>query len=183
MGWQQNFVNWNKMTFGDMIDPAAGFIYQTGSLPSGSVLENGWATKGLLDINTGIALISDSFNAGFSVNHVNRPNHSQLNATARLPMLFIGHVNSSHQITSNFMLEPSGLYTLKSGFHSFIAGMRSKYKIFTLGAWLRETHALIFSSGIEKSRFRIQYSYEFNIRPVLVAARPNALEGSLMLFF
>ena len=31
--WNQKFLDWSKLTFGDQIDPRRGFIYQTGDLP------------------------------------------------------------------------------------------------------------------------------------------------------
>ena len=30
------YLDWDKLTFGDMIDPRAGFIYQTGDVPRGT---------------------------------------------------------------------------------------------------------------------------------------------------
>ena len=34
--WFQKFLDWDKLTFGDMIDPRRGFIYQTGDVPRGN---------------------------------------------------------------------------------------------------------------------------------------------------
>src|SRR5690554_1060532 len=31
--WNQKFLDWDKLTFGDMIDPRRGFIYATGDVP------------------------------------------------------------------------------------------------------------------------------------------------------
>ncbi len=38
--WQKT-LDWNKLTFGDMIDPRRGFVYQTGDIPRGGS-RGGW---------------------------------------------------------------------------------------------------------------------------------------------
>ncbi|WP_343788474.1 PorP/SprF family type IX secretion system membrane protein, partial [Wandonia haliotis] len=43
----QKFLDWNKLTFGDQIDPRRGFIYQTGD-------ERRGGSKGYFDVSAGI---------------------------------------------------------------------------------------------------------------------------------
>ena len=45
--WFQKFLDWDKLTFGDMIDPRRGFIYQTGDVPRGN------GRRGFFDASAG----------------------------------------------------------------------------------------------------------------------------------
>lgn len=71
--WNQKFLDWNKLTFGDMIDPRRGFIYQTGDVPRGRLLDNGWGTRGFFDASAGIVGYSKNFYFGFAAHHLNEP--------------------------------------------------------------------------------------------------------------
>ena len=50
--WQKT-CGWNKLTFGDMIDPRRGFVYQTGDIPEEDL--------GGLDFSAGILGFSEVF--------------------------------------------------------------------------------------------------------------------------
>ena len=65
-------------TFGDQIDPRRGFIYQTGDLPRGRLLENGWGTKGFIDLSAGIVGYSENFYFGFAAKHLNTPEENEM---------------------------------------------------------------------------------------------------------
>jgi type IX secretion system PorP/SprF family membrane protein len=60
----QKSLDWNKLTFGDMIDPRRGFVYQTNDVPRGG-------TASGVDFSAGILGFSDKFYFGFAAHHLN----------------------------------------------------------------------------------------------------------------
>ncbi|MFK8038107.1 MAG: type IX secretion system membrane protein PorP/SprF [Crocinitomicaceae bacterium] len=181
VGWNQKFLNWNKLTFGDMIDPRKGFIYQTGDRPSGNLLDNGWGTRGFFDVAAGIVGYSENFYFGIAGKHLNRPKESLINSTqdTRLPMRFTTHVGaniaigSSSKYGSEMSLSPNMVYTYQGGFNQLNVGLYAKYGSFTAGAWLRARDAFILSIGVDTGAFRFGYSYD-----ITTSTLSNASGGS-----
>ena len=62
----QKFLDWNKLTFGDMIDPRYGFIYNTKEQQALNNI-NG------LDFSSGLLAYSERFHIGFAVHHLTQP--------------------------------------------------------------------------------------------------------------
>jgi type IX secretion system PorP/SprF family membrane protein len=56
--YYQKYLDWSKLTFGDMIDPRRGFIYQTGDVPRGN------GRHGFFDVSAGIVGFSKNFYFG-----------------------------------------------------------------------------------------------------------------------
>ena len=68
--YYQKYLDWSKLTFGDMIDPRRGFIYQTGDVPRGN------GKRGYFDASAGIVGYTDIFYFGFAAHHLNTPDES-----------------------------------------------------------------------------------------------------------
>src|SRR5690606_4816220 len=85
--WYQKFLDWDKLTFGDMIDPRKGFIYETGDVPRGG-------SRGFFDASAGIVGYSKHFFFGVAAHHLNMPNESMIVGESRLPMRFTGHMGA-----------------------------------------------------------------------------------------
>ena len=181
VGWNQKFLDWNKLTFGDMIDPRRGFIFQTGDKPSGNVLKNGWGTKGFFDVGAGFVAFSENFYAGFAIKHLSRPNETLILSSngSRLPMRFTGHMGATiplgrtSKYESNISLSPNIIYTYQDEFNQLNLGMSIKYSSFTAGAWLRPGDAFILSLGVDTGGMRFGYSYD-----ITTSTLSNASGGS-----
>ena len=63
----QKTLDWSQLTFGDMIDPRKGFIYQTQDLQRGGNVK-------ALDFSAGVLGFSEKFYGGVAVHHLNEPN-------------------------------------------------------------------------------------------------------------
>ncbi len=180
-GWNQKFLNWSKLTFGDMIDPRKGFIYQTGDVKSGREVGTNWTTKGFFDVGVGTVIFSDNFYAGVAVKHLNRPDETLIRSQngSRLPMRFTGHMGANIPLGANskygstVSLSPNVIYTYQDEFNQLNLGVSAKYSIFSAGAWLRPGDAFILSMGIEYSGMRFGYSYD-----VTTSTLSNASGGS-----
>jgi len=181
-GWNQKFLDWNKLSFGDQIDPHSGFVYQTGDFPrSHKMLDNGWGTRGFFDASAGIVGFSDVFYFGFAAKHLNTPDQTLIlsDAGSELPMRFTGHMGANiplggkSKYTTPTSLSPNVVYTYQDEFMQLNLGMLVKYGSFTAGAWWREGDAFILLVGIDSGTFKFGYSYD-----ITTSKLTNASGGS-----
>ncbi|AEA44534.1 PorP/SprF family type IX secretion system membrane protein [Fluviicola taffensis] len=160
--WYQKFLDWDKLTFGDMIDPRRGFIYQTGDQRRGG-------SKGFFDASAGFVGYSKHFFFGGAVHHLNMPNESVIIGNSPMPMRFTGHIGaeiplggkSKYQNTTSIM--PNIIYQYQQGFQEINIGTYIKYGAFTAGAWFRNRDAFILTIGVNTGTFRIGYSYDVTV--------------------
>jgi type IX secretion system PorP/SprF family membrane protein len=177
--WNQKFLDWNKLTFGDQIDPRRGFIYQTGDLPRGTLLDNGWGTRGFFDVSAGLVGFSKHFYFGFAAKHLNKPQETMILGDSRMPMRFTGHMGANivfggkSQYRNTTSLSPNIIYTYQDGFMQLNVGTYVKYGSFTAGAWWRARDAFILTIGIDAGTFKFGYSYD-----VTISKLTNASGGS-----
>jgi len=177
--WNQKFLDWNKLTFGDMIDPRRGFIYSTGDVPRGRLLDNGWGTRGFFDASAGIVGYSKQFYIGFSAHHLNRPDETLILGNSKMPIRYTGTIGTNiplgktSKYSNSTSLSPNIIYMYQDGFMQLNLGMYIKYGSFTAGAWWREGDAFILSVGIDAGTFRFGYSYD-----ITTSKLTNASGGS-----
>lgn len=161
----QKSLDWNKLTFGDMIDPRRGFVYQTNDVPRGG-------TASGVDFSAGAVGYSELFYFGFAAHHLTQPNESLLSnntADSRLPMKYTGHVGAMIPIggngytKSNTYISPNLLFRKQGTFTQLNMGLYVKSGAMTYGAWYRNKDAFILSVGIDADNFRIGYSYDVTI--------------------
>jgi type IX secretion system PorP/SprF family membrane protein len=159
----QKYLDWNKLTFGDMIDPRRGFIYQTGDVPRGN------GSHGFFDVSAGMVGFTKNFYFGVAGHHLNRPDESMILGDSRLPIRVTGHMGANIKLgqrgrySSNTTLMPNVIYQYQNGFQQFNIGAYLKYESFTIGAWYRNRDAFIVSLGITTEKFRIGYSYDLTV--------------------
>ena len=184
-GWNQKFLDWSKLSFGDQIDPHSGFIYQTGDLPRGR-LNGNWGTRGFFDASAGIVGFSEKFYFGFAAKHLNTPDQTLILSNPgpgedrdRLPMRFTGHMGAKiplgggSKYSTQTSLSPNVIYTYQDEFMQLNIGMLVKYGAFTAGAWWREGDAFIILVGIDAGTYKFGYSYD-----VTTSKLTNASGGS-----
>ncbi len=158
-GWTQKSLDWNKLTFGDQIDPRKGFIYQTAD-----VRRDG--NRGFFDASAGIVGYTENFFFGAAVHHLNMPDESMIIGESRLPMRFTGHagaeikIGSKSKYSTKASIMPNVVYQYMGGFQELNIGTYFKYGIFTAGVWYRTSDAFIISVGVRTNMFRIGYSYD-----------------------
>jgi type IX secretion system PorP/SprF family membrane protein len=166
--WYQKFLDWDKLTFGDMIDPRKGFIYNTGDVRRGN-LNGAIGTRGFFDASAGFVGYSKKFFFGGAVHHLNRPDESMIVGESKLPMRFTGHMGaeiklgkkSKYQNTTSIM--PNIIYQYQQGFSELNIGTYVKYSSFTAGAWFRNRDAFILALGINTGTFKVGYSYDVTV--------------------
>ena len=160
--WYQKTLDWDKLTFGDMIDPRKGFIYQTSDVPRGG-------KRGFFDASAGVVGYGKNFFAGLAVYHLNEPNESMIIGKSTLPMRFTAHMGANINIGRNSKFEngtsimPNIIYQYQQSFQELCIGTYIKHNVFTTGIWFRNKDAFIISVGINSENFRIGYSYDVTI--------------------
>ena len=183
----QKSLDWSKLTFGDMIDPRRGFVYQTNDVPRGGTASN-------IDVSSGIIGYTEHFFVGLAAHHMNQPNESLLKDPngGRLPMRITGHAGamiplsgtgpSGRYSKSNDYISPNIIYTHQGNFQQLNMGLYVRKGNLTGGVWYRNKDAFILSLGIESDYLRIGYSYDVTVSK-LGMATSGSHEVSLGFYF
>jgi type IX secretion system PorP/SprF family membrane protein len=160
--WYQKYLDWDKLTFGDMIDPRRGFIYSTGDVPRGG-------SRGFFDASAGAVLFNKYFFAGAAVHHLNRPNESMIVGESKMPMRITGHMGAEIQLgrkskySNGTSIMPNVIYQYQNGFMELSVGTYVKYGPLNIGVWYRNRDAFILTAGINTGKFKLGYSYDVTV--------------------
>jgi type IX secretion system PorP/SprF family membrane protein len=160
--WYQKTLDWNKLTFGDMIDPRKGFIYQTGDVQRGG-------SRGFFDASAGMVGYSKHFFFGVSAFHLNMPDESMIIGKSPMPMRFTGHMGADIKLggkskyNNATSIMPNIIYQYQNSFQEINIGTYVKYSNFTVGAWFRNKDAFILALGVNTGTFKIGYSYDVTV--------------------
>ncbi len=183
----QKALDWSNLTFGDMIDPRRGFIYETQDTPRGGKIQN-------VDFGTGIIVFTNKFHLGFAAHHLNEPNESLVVGLSRLPMKLTIHGGAKLPIKTNIKgeevasISPSFLFRQQAEFKQMNLGLFVNKGPLFGGVWYRGIafteyrDALIAVVGIETDIMRVGYSYDITISE-LTPATGGAHELSMTLKF
>ena len=161
--YYQKSLDVTKLTFGDMIDPRKGFIYNTGD-----VLQN--ASRQFFNASMGVVGFSKNFYAGLAVHHLNQPNESMItNGTSPQKMRITAHAGAIISLvkgargTKSTSLMPNIIFQYQQGFMEMNIGTYVKHGNLTFGAWFRNKDAFILSLGVQTKSFRVGYSYDITV--------------------
>ncbi len=160
--WYQKYLDWDKLTFGDMIDPRRGFIYSTGDVPRGG-------SRGFFDASAGAVLFNKYFFAGAAVHHLNTPNESMIVGESKMPMRITGHMGAEIQLgrkskySNGTSIMPNVIYQYQNGFMELSVGTYVKYGPLNIGVWYRNRDAFILTAGINTGKFKLGYSYDVTV--------------------
>jgi type IX secretion system PorP/SprF family membrane protein len=168
----QKSLDWNKLTFGDMIDPRRGFIYQTGDVPRGG-------SKSGVDVSAGLLGFSEFFFIGVAAHHLNEPDESLIQGSSPLPMKITGHMGAviplanSRYSTNDAKIAPNILFRQQENFQQLNMGVYVSKGPLVGGIWYRNKDAFIALLGFQTEVVRFGYSYD-----VTVSKLTNATAGS-----
>lgn len=166
----QKAIDWDKLTFGDMIDPRRGFVYQTND-----VRREGSVTG--VDFSAGAIGYTENFFFGFAAHHITQPDESFISSDSPLPMKLTGHAGAIIPIgaggkykSSNASISPNILFRQQGTFTQLNMGVYIKKGPLTGGIWYRNQDAFITSIGIETDFFKIGYSYDVTVSKLSLAS-------------
>lgn len=156
--WFQKSISWDKLTFGDQIDPRRGFIYSSNDVQRGGNVNKA-------DFSAGMLLYSDVFFVGFTGNHLTQPNESLILSDSRLPMKFTVQAGASINAgppnrKNDIVISPNFLYQIQGDFQQINLGLYAKKGPVIFGVWYRFNDAFILLAGIELDNLKFGYSYD-----------------------
>lgn len=171
--YAQKSVDWSKLTFGDMIDPRTGFVYNTNEVPNVTSRSN-------VDISAGLLGYSRRYFFGFAVHHVTEPDEGFL-GTSKLPMKYTGHAGALIPLGGRYSessISPNILYQKQQDFQQLNLGVYFTKGALVGGLWYRNQDSFIILLGFQQDLFKFGYSYD-----VTVSRLTNATAGSHELSF
>jgi type IX secretion system PorP/SprF family membrane protein len=159
-GWWQKAVNWNKLTFGDQIDPQLGFINATGEAAPAEM------KVGSFDLATGIVFTGQYVFLGAAVHHILQQNESFLNGSSPLPRKYTVHAGGNIPVGGKYSettISPNIMYRQQGDFQQLNLGLYFKKAQIAGGLWYRGNDSFIMLLGVEAGHMRIGYSYDVTI--------------------
>lgn len=163
----EKFVDWNKLTYEDQIDPRKGFIYQTRDVQSGEKVN-------VADFTAGVLVYSKLFFGGLAVHHLTQPNESLVLRESKLPMKWTIHAGANllagpESSKEDLVISPNILYQIQGDFEQLNIGLYAKRKSVVFGAWYRWNDAVILLLGLTINEYKIGYSYDLTVSDLSTA--------------
>jgi len=153
IGFFAKSIDWNKLTFGNQIDPRRGFVYQSNDISNGGSVFK-------FDFNVGLLYFTKFFFLGTSVKHLMQPNESLIGGVSRLPMLY------SVQIGGKIRLKDLELLPNISAYYqgimmpaSIVCNLSSRYKKVQLDLGYWNYNGITLGLGLNFDNYSFGYIY------------------------
>lgn len=163
--WNKS-IDWSQLTFGDMIDPRYGFIYNTAETPPTQSIDG-------VDFSAGALAYSKRFYGGFAVHHLTQPDErfmtgiekTQLNAKFTAHAGVMIPINKRYPddgaISPNIMYQSQGKMTSANPTaQQLFLGVYGYKGPFVGGLWWRTGDAVTALVGLRTDYVRFGYSYD-----------------------
>jgi len=180
--YHQKTIDESKLSFGDMIDPSKGFIYNTNEQLSRT-------SVGVPDFSAGVLGYGRYLFIGCSVDHLTQPDESFIqSAPSPLPIKITAHAGAmisieNHNIQEDkVIISPNILYQQQENFQQLDLGFYVIKGPIVGGLWYRNGDAIIALIGFQKKFIKMGYSYDVTISK-LTEATAGSHEISLILQF
>ena len=178
-------LDWNDLTFGDMIHPQDGFVYATKELTA-----NNASSKSFPDFSAGLLGYSENLFFGLAVHHLTMPNQSFLDGESQLPSKITAHAGGNlviNKFSNNpFIISPNFLYQKQSEFQQFNYGIYINRGPVVGGLWTRNSlnnfDSFILMIGLIQEAFKFGYSYDITLSNLKNSNTLGAHELSFAIF-
>jgi type IX secretion system PorP/SprF family membrane protein len=185
----QKRLDFDKLTFGDMIDPRYGFVYQTQETRPNE-------SRSYMDFSGGVLAYSSKVYGGLAFHHLTEPDEAFIvKGTSKLPMKITAHVGALLPVGDTYSssrgrfnrdegtyISPNLLFQQQASFNQLNLGMYILHSPIVGGLWYRgnlggdkflSSDSFIALVGIQKGVFKFGYSYD-----VTVSKLSNSTGGS-----
>ncbi|MFM8432582.1 MAG: type IX secretion system membrane protein PorP/SprF [Bacteroidota bacterium] len=168
----QKKVDWDKLTFGDMIDPRYGFVYQTQEIRPNQ-------NRSFWDFSAGLLGYSNNFYGGVAVHHLTEPQEFYIKEAdgSKLPMKITAHAGAIIPLggtrDNSMYISPNILYQKQRDFNQFNVGFYVAKAPLIGGLWYRGQDSFIALVGLQQGIFKFGYSYDVTVNKLY-----NASAGS-----
>jgi type IX secretion system PorP/SprF family membrane protein len=175
----QKKLDFDKLTFGDMIDPRYGFVYETQETrPKES--------RSFMDFSGGVLMYTSKVYGGLAVHHLTEPDEAFIvKGTSKLPMKITAHIGALIPVGDTYSgyrgkvdrdegtyISPNLLYQKQASFNQLNLGMYVLHSPIVGGLWYRgnfgkdkfiSSDSFIALIGIQKGIFKFGYSYDITV--------------------
>ena len=177
-------LDWNDLTFGDMIHPRDGFVYNTQEN-----IANNATNKSFPDFSAGAIGYSKNLFFGFAAHHLTSPNQGFI-GESELPTKITAHIGGnialrkySNNVTT---ISPNFLYQKQQDFQQFNYGVYVNRGPMVGGLWARQSlknfDSFILMIGLIQDSFKFGYSYDITLSKLGNSNTLGAHELSFALF-
>jgi type IX secretion system PorP/SprF family membrane protein len=144
-------LDYSKLTFGDMVDPRRGFVYDSQEASKGGNVLG-------FDFNAGALYYNKHFFAGYTLKHITQPNESFVGGDAKLPMRH--GIQLGGKIKWNKVdFIPSILYYQQANFRTAFASLKVKVSWLEVDAGVHIENGIFGGVGFHSDHFNIGYNY------------------------
>lgn len=169
VGWANKRIDVSKLKFPDQFD---GKFFDA-NLPTSVVLSN--SNVSYLDVQAGLNYAyfprqNIYVNAGYSIQHVNRPKETFFNDqtnNGRIPMRHIGFVNALLKVDPRVIINPNIYYTTQAKASELVFGLNANYNLseagekqLVAGLYYRLGDAVVPMIGFELNNIKFTFSYD-----------------------
>lgn len=179
--YAQKSVDWNKLTFGDMIDNKLGFVNGTQETQPNTTVSN-------VDFSAGILGYSKSFFIGGAVHHLSEPKEGFMDQdSSPLPMKFTAHTGAiipigrqspksrrrrrrNRNALPESSISPNILYQKQKDFQQLNLGVYVTKGPIVGGLWYRNKDSFVVLVGLQTTNFRFGYSYDVTVSKLSMAS-------------
>lgn len=168
----QTRIGWDKLTFGDQLDPINGPISPGGTpYPSTETPPENEAPV-VFDAGVGLVLYNPRYYVGLTVKHFNSPNTGFLGANDDaydgLPARIGIHGGYQFSIpNSDAFITPNAMFVKQGDFAQLNAGAYVGINAVFAGLWYRyaqsNSDAIIASVGMKTGIFKFGYSFDYTV--------------------
>ena len=177
-------LDWEGLTFGDMIDPKYGFIY-----PTNEDIVNNPTAVNFPDFSAGFIGYSENLFFGFAAHHLTQPNQGFI-SESQLPTKLTAHIGGNIPVSryknSVTTISPNFLYQKQQDFQQFNYGMYVNRGPIVGGLWARHSvknvDSFILMVGLIQDAFKFGYSYDITLSNLKNSNTLGAHELSFTLF-
>jgi type IX secretion system PorP/SprF family membrane protein len=175
-------LNWDKLVFGDALDPQFGAISPGGTPYPSKEVQPGNTDKTVFDLGVGFLYYSPTFYAGIAIDHLNNPSDEFLSNEEKnfpgIPPRFTFHGGTEFTLDQynkkdlRAFISPNVLFVKQGGFTQLNIGAYAEINQLIAGLSYRHSNqigdALIFSAGARMGYFKIAYSFDFTVSDLSV---------------
>lgn len=171
VGWANKRINTTNLKFPDQFD---GNFFDN-KLPTSAILDR--TNINYLDIQVGMnyayfPTTNVYFNAGFSAQHVNRPNESFFvdageKSASRVPVRYTGFVNGSFKVNDSWIINPNIYYSRQTSLFEAVGGVNAQYNLSGAGDYVlmgglyyRYNEAVIPMIGLGLKDYTFAFTYD-----------------------
>lgn len=167
VNYTEKRIDWDELTFGDMIDARRGFVYETQEQRRDQPAR-------YPDFSFGALGYSQRFFGGFAVHHLTEPDESVIGEESQLPRKFTVHGGAVIPVriagVERGSFSPNIMYRSQGNSNQINFGVYGTRGPVVGGLWFRQTFrnsdSFIALIGLYQDTYKVGYSYDITVSPL-----------------